>query len=60
MATKHVQSDALNLRSAPTIADNIVATLDKGQLVNTVAPVDAATSATRWASRPTPSTPKDS
>ena len=41
MATKHVQSDALNLRSAPTIADNIVATLVKGKLVNTVAPVVA-------------------
>jgi len=41
MATKHVQSDALNLRSAPVIAANIMATLDKGHVVNTVAPVDA-------------------
>ena len=41
MSTKHVQSDALNLRSAPLIADNIMATLDKGHVVNTVAPVDA-------------------
>lgn len=43
MATKHVQSDALNLRSAPVVADgNIRATLDKGHAVNTIAAVDAA------------------
>jgi hypothetical protein len=41
MATKHVRSDALNLRSAPVIANNIEATLDKGHVVNTLAPVDA-------------------
>jgi hypothetical protein len=41
MATKHVQSDALNLRSAPQIADgNIIAVLVKGQAVNTLAAAD--------------------
>jgi hypothetical protein len=42
VATKHVQSDALNLRSEPEVADNIVAILAKGQAVNTVAPVNTA------------------
>jgi hypothetical protein len=43
VAIKHVQSDALNLRSEPVITDsNIIAVLAKGQAVNTIAPVNTA------------------
>ena len=41
MAIKHVQSDALNLRSEPRVADgNVIAVLVKGQAVDTLAAVD--------------------
>jgi len=43
MATKHVHTDALNLRREPQVQDgNIIAVLVKGQPVTTLAPVDAA------------------
>jgi hypothetical protein len=41
MATKHVQSDELNLRREPQVsAGNIIAVLSKGQRVTTLAPVN--------------------
>jgi hypothetical protein len=41
MAIRHVQSDALNLRREPEVADgNIIAVLVKGQAVDTLAAVD--------------------
>jgi hypothetical protein len=43
MATKHVRSDALNLRSEPQTADgNIISVLVKGHAVNTLAATDPA------------------
>jgi|SRR5688572_26283805 len=43
MARQHVQSDALNLRSEPEIADgNIIAVLAKGEAVNTLSPANPA------------------
>jgi len=41
MATKHVASDELNLRTGAALADNIVAVLRKGQPVTTSGAVDA-------------------
>ena len=41
MMTKHVQSDALNLRAEPEVRDgNIIAVLVKGQPVSTLGPAD--------------------
>jgi hypothetical protein len=41
MAIKHVQRDALNLRSEPRVADgNVIAVLVKGQAVDTLAASD--------------------
>ena len=43
MATKHVQSDALNLRSTPQVqTGNVIAVLVKGQPVSTIGAADGA------------------